>query len=244
MRKRKLVGVLGAILFSVGVLLAIVLIGISVWADLEAVLFNPQPRQFKPFRGLRCPIVMTTEETRTIRARFKNTLDESTEFFIRAYISHGYVTLRREVITELPLDPGEVEVVEWAIDKEDAAFERLVLFRMTVRGAYPLPNRQGTCGVLMVDMPSLTGRQIVTILLVGGLVCMVTGGALWLTTNPHVLNLQVQVTRAMGFLTISTLAGLLTSLLGWWVPGAIFLVVTVLAIGVIIGHFANPDAPS
>jgi hypothetical protein len=244
MRKRKLVGAISVILFSVGVLLGVILMGVTVWADLEATLFNPQARQYQPFRSLRCPIIITPEETGIIRARFKNTLDREIDFFIRAHISHGYVTLRREVITELALAPGETERVEWEINAEDAAFERLVLFRMTARGAYPLPNRQGTCGVLLVETSSLRGNQIVAILLAGSLVLTLGGGGLWFATHREMLELQMQLSRAMGFLTVSTILGIIVSLMGWWVFGAFFLVVILLAVGVILGYFVNSETPA
>lgn len=243
MQKGKLAGILGVIVFSVGVLLGTVLIAVTVWADLEATLFNPQARQYAPFRNLRCPIMINSEETGVIRARFKNTLDRATDLFIRAHISHGYVTLRREVISEIPLDSGESERLEWEFDKEDAAFERLVLFRVTVRGGYPLPKRQGTCGVLVVNTSLLTGRQIVTALLVGSLVFMVAGGVLWLVNNRHMHDLQLQLTRAMIFLIVCVVLGIIVGFLGWWVFGVFFLVTILLAIGVITGYFVNETSP-
>lgn len=242
MRKSKLMDVLSLTLFSVGILLGLVLISITVWADLEATLFNPQPRQYAPsFRRLRCPIVITPEETATIRARFKNTLDREIDLFIRAHISHGYVTLRREVINELSLDPGEAKWVEWEVDKEDAAFERLILFRMIRRGGYPLASRQGTCGIVLMNVPYLTGNQIVIALLAGNLIFMIAGGVLWIVPNRHMLDIQAQLTRAMGFLAGCILIGILLSFLGWWVPGVAFLVVILLGIGVVIGYFVNVD---
>ena len=243
MRKPKFVSVLSVILFSLGVLLGVVLIGVTVWADLEATLFNPQARQYAPFRRLRCPIILMPDETGTITARFKNTLDRETHFFIRAHVSHGYVTLRREVITELDLAPGESQRVEWEINAEDAAFERLVLFRMTVRGGYPLPNRQATCGVLLVDVPYLTGSQIVLFLLGGSLLLMLGGGGIWHAIHRQRLELHIWLSRAMGFLTVTVILGIAASFLGWWVPGMLILVVILLAVGVILGYFVNATAP-
>jgi hypothetical protein len=244
MENNKFVSVLSITLFSIGVLLGLALMSVTVWADLEAVLFNPQPRQHKPFRSLRCPIIITPEETGVIRARIKNTLDREADFFIRAHISHGYVTLRREVITELTLAPGESERVAWEITADDAAFERLVFFRMTMKGGYPMPTRQGTCGVLLANMPSLKGNQIVVILLVGSLFFMLGGGGLWFATHREMLELQVQLSRAMGFLAVSVILGMGVSLMGWWVFGTLFLVIVLLAIGVIIGYFVNEETPA
>jgi hypothetical protein len=239
MKENRPIRILSVIIFAVGALLGTILIGITTWTDFEAILFDPGIREDTPLRSLRCPVIMTSSETGTISARIKNTLDRPTEFFVRAHISHGYVTLMREVNAQIPLNPGAVEHLTWEINEDDAAFGSLVLFKVTVKGGYPLPTRQGTCGVLVIDVPYLSGGQIYGLGLALSLIGIVTGGALWIIHTPHMLDPQVQLTRAMGFLTVSVIMGILVSLAGWWVLGALFLVVILLAIGVIIGYFVN-----
>ena len=97
MNNNRFARVLSVVLFSIGALLGVVLVGITVWADFEAILFDPGIREDTRLGSLRCPVMITSEETGVIRARVKNTLDRPTDLFIRAHISHGYVTLMREV---------------------------------------------------------------------------------------------------------------------------------------------------
>jgi hypothetical protein len=239
MEENQPVHVLSLVIFSIGALLGIMLVGVTVWTDFEAILFDPGIREDTRLRSLRCPVMITSRETGTIRARVKNTLDRPTDFFVRAHISHGYVTLMREVNSQIPLDAGESERVTWEINQDDAAFGSLVLFKVTVKGGYPIPTRQGTCGVLVIDAPYLSGGQIYGLGLALSLIGLIAGGTLWIVNNPHMLDLQVQITRAMGFLTVSIIMGLVLSFVGWWLLGALFLVMILLAVGVIIGYFVN-----
>jgi hypothetical protein len=183
--------------------------------------------------------MITTQETGMVRARIKNTLDRPTEFFLRAHISEGYVTLMREVLADIALQPGEVEQVAWEVTADDAAYGRLVLFKVTMRGGYPLPTRQGTCGILVVRAPLLTGNQVYALGAALSLVCLIAGGWLWIATNPHMLDTQVQVTRAMAVLAVSVLLGITVGLLGWWLPGGFFLILVLLTSGVVIGYLFN-----
>lgn len=235
MRKRELVGALGLTLFILGVLAGVFFIGLTVWADLEATLFNLQPRQYAFFRELHCPPVLISGETGTIRARFKNPLDQTINLFIRAHVSHGYVTLRREIITELTLAPGEVKQLQWTISEDDAAFNRIILFRIMVRGGHPLPNRQATCGVMLLHMPYLTGWQMTTILLGGSILAILAGDVLWFVSRrPY-----RRFSRVMILLTLSVFGGLLAGARRWWVVGAMFLVIILLTVGAVMGHFLN-----
>lgn len=239
MDKGRLSRGLGVTLFSIGVLLGIALISIPVWADLEATLFDPGIQASARLRALRCPVMITGNETAMIKLRLKNTLDRNTSFFVRAHITDGYITLMREFTTDIPLAPNESQTLSWEITADDAAFERLVLFRVTTRGGYPLPDAGGTCGVLTVGSSRLTGNQIYGIGLVLCLISLVVGGGLWIANNRHVLDARIQFTRAMGLIAISTLVGIVTGLLGWWVVGAVALLIIVLTIGVIIGHLLD-----
>lgn len=239
MKENQSIHSLSIIIFAIGALLGIALIAITVWADFEAILFDPSIQQDTRLRSLRCPVMITSQETGIISARVKNSRDRPTDLFIRAHISHGYVTLMREVNSQLSLEAGESERVTWEINQDDAAFGSLVLFKVTVKGGYPLPTRQGTCGVLVVDAPFLSGGQIYGLGLALSLIGLIAGIALWIAHHPHMSDLQVQIIRAMGFLAVSIVAGIGVSFIGWWVLGALFLVMILLAVGVIIGYFMN-----
>ncbi len=228
---------LGIFLFFVGLLLGMGLFGATVWADFEAVLFNPGLQQEAPLRSLRCPVMITEAETGTVTASLFNPLDRSTERYVQAHITDGYVTLMREVNRSVSLNPGERQQLAWEVTADDAAFERFILVKVVLRGRYPLPSRQGTCGILVVSVPFLTGEQVFGLGFGAALLCMAGGLLLWLRASDSHPKQRRRVARAMGALAGSILVGTTVGLLGWWLPGFIIFLVTLLGIGVIIGHF-------
>ncbi|MCD6284408.1 MAG: hypothetical protein J7M39_00670 [Anaerolineae bacterium] len=239
MRRSRLVRALSVVMLAVGLLAGTTLIAVTVWGDLEATLFSPGIQYDAKLRGLRCPVLITPKQTETIRARIKNTIDRSTNLFIRARTSEGYITLIREEQRELPLDPGEAQWVEWTISADDAAFGRLVLFKVTVTGGYPLPARQGTCGIVRINTTLLTGEQLHALGLIVSLVCCIGAAVLQIRSDPQKLGPGVQLTRAMIWLAASILVGIVVSFLGWWIAGAVSLVVILLTVGVTLGHLVS-----
>ena len=59
MRKSRVVRTLSLLLFALGVLLGLTVMGIGVWGDLEATLFNPGVRADATLGSLRCPVMIT-----------------------------------------------------------------------------------------------------------------------------------------------------------------------------------------
>jgi len=236
---RKLARSLGVLLFSIGLLLAATLFGAIIWADFEAVLFNPGLQQDAPLRSLRCPLMITRSETGTVTASLSNPLDRSTERYVRAHITDGYVTLMREVNQRVPLEPGEKQQLEWEVTAADAAFERFILVKVILRGRYPLPSRQGTCGILVVDVPLLNGEQLFGLAFTGSLLAMAVGYGFWLRASRPLHESGQQMARAMWMLAASVVAGTIVGWRGWWLPGAIIFLIMVLGIGVIIGYVLN-----
>jgi len=239
MKDNRTVRILSLVAFSIGLLLATILIGITVWGDLEAILFDPGIQQEAKLGSLRCPVMMTSREAATVRARVKNSLDRPTDVFVRARITQGFVTLIREETTQFSLAPGESRRVEWAVGSEDAAYKRLVLVKMTVQSGYPLPNRQGTCGILVLNTPILTGNQLYFLGVTISLICAIGGGITWFRSHPHRLGLKVQIARLMVFLSFVVIIGLVVSLLGLWVVGLVALIVILLTVGVFIGYLTQ-----
>lgn len=239
MIKNKIIRTLGVLLFSAGVLFGMALFGIVVWPDLEASLFDTSNRGNARFTTLRCPVMMTAKEIGTVSARFENSLERPVEFFIRTHISHGHITLKREIISKLPLASGETQTLKWTVTPEDAAFGRLILVRVRLGPKYPLPSRDASCGILVVDLPYLNGNQVFAFALAASLLGMVAGAGLWAVANRPLSRLGRDVTHAMGALAGSVLIGTVVGLLGQWLLGVIIFVITVLLIGAIAGYFVS-----
>jgi hypothetical protein len=237
--KNKIVRALGVLIFSVGVLLGTALFGAIVWADFEASMFDLNMRGAAPLKTLACPVMMTAAEAGTVRATFTNPFERPVEFIIRAHVSDGYVTLMREINSNLSLAPGETKPLEWSVAADDAAYGRLILVRVRLAAKYPLPSRHGSCGILVVDLPYFTGNLIFAFALAASLLSMIVGAGLWVGANRPLRGLGQDVTWAMGALAGCVVTGTVFGLLGWWIVGAIILVITVLLTGAIIGYFVN-----
>jgi hypothetical protein len=230
---------LGVVLFSIGLLLGMALAGVTIWADFEAVLFNPGLSHEAPLRSLRCPAMITTSETGKVTASLRNPLERSTERYVRTHITDGYVTLMREINNSVPLAPGEKQRLEWAVTADDAAFDRFILVKVMVRGRYPLPSRQGTCGILVVGVPLLEGSQVFSLAFAVSLLGMVAGYGLWFRASRPLGTQRRQVSRAMIAVAGSVVVGTIVGWLGWLLPGLILFVITLLGLGVIIGHLLS-----
>lgn len=242
-RKQAITRVVAALVFSVGLLSGVLLIGASVWGDVEAAMFDTTLMiHRKRSLALHCPVFMATTETGTVSASFGNPLDRPVEFKIRTHVSEGFVTLMREIDTELDLAPGETKKVAWPVNAEDAAYGHVVLVKTLLFGQYPLPARLGSCGILVLDLPCLSGNQLLAVMIGLSLLGLAGGTGLWISASRPLRDERLQGARAMGTLAGTVLAGEMASLLGWWVLGAFTLVAIILTIGAILGWALNRPA--
>lgn len=160
-------------------------------------------------------------------------------FTIRAHISQGYVTLMREENSKLPLAPGEAQTLEWTVTPDDAAYGRLILIRAHVAAKYPLPSRDASCGILVIDLPYFSGSQLAAFTLAVSVLGMAIGAGLWVVANRPLRGPAREVTRAMGVLAGSILIGLVLGLLGQWLLGVLLLMISLLLIVAIAGYLVN-----
>jgi hypothetical protein len=232
--------IVAVLVFSAGLLAGILLICASVWGDLEAAMFDTTLMVHrKASLALHCPVLMATTETGTVSASFRNPLDRPVEFKVRTHVSKGFVTLMREIDTELALAPGETKKVAWPVNAEDAAYGHVVLVKTLLFGKYPLPARLGSCGILVLDVPYLSGNQLLAASMGLSVLGLAGGTGLWISAGRPLREERLQGARAMGTLAGVVFIGVIASLLGWWVLGAITLVVIILMIGAMLGLALN-----
>jgi hypothetical protein len=235
--QKKVIRILGVLIFSVGVLLGLALSAGAVWGDLEANLFGVSITADAPLKTLTCPVMVTTAESGTVAATFSNPTDRPISPNVQTHISHGYVTLEREIRTRIRLAPGETQQLQWPVTSDDAAYGYLILVKVLALGQYPLPSRQGSCGILVVNLPSFTGNQVVAFVFASSSSSMVLGAALWIANNRPSSKQGRATTRAMSCIAATVLAAMLSALLGWWVLGGILLVVAVLLVTQVVIYF-------
>lgn len=227
---------LGVILFAFGILLGMALIAVTIWTDLEASFFDSVmgSRGDESLKTLRCPVLMTTSETGRISATFENTADKPIELRLRAHVTDGFVTLMREVNTTLPLEPGEKGKAEFTLSAEDRAYRWLILARVLQFRHYPLPARQAACGVLVLDVPFLTGNQLFALTIALTVLCLGGGIALWSVANWPLRRSALATARTMGALVVSLLIGFLVSLSGAFLIATLLFAINLLLIFEII----------
>ncbi len=236
--KIRIARALSVLLFVFGVLFGVALSAGVIWGDLEASMFDASIGGEAPLKTLKCPVMMTTRELGMVSADFTNSLERPVEFRVRTHISEGYITLMREINTKLPLEPGETQSLKWAVSPDDAAFGgRLILLRVRLFPKYPLPSRHASCGILVMDLPYLTGNQFFTLALAASLLSMAGGAGLWFIANRPLKKSGRDVLRAMGALAGCVLAVTVASLLGHWFLSVFIFVITLLLIGAIVGYF-------
>jgi hypothetical protein len=224
-------------LFLLGLLLATALTAIALWPDFEATLFDPALTAEESLKGLNCPLVITGNESAQITSTFSNPFERKVDFLVRTRISMGGVTLIRQYSEMVELEAGEKREVAWPIYLDDAAFGRIILARAYAFRKYPMPSRARSCGILVLDMPALSGRQFVGVTLALSLASLIAGAVIWLRHERPLLERRLELTRAAGALAGLILLALVASMLSWWVVGLFLLVLALLLLVAALERF-------
>lgn len=227
---------LGLYIFFVGVLLGMFFTTLLTWADFEASLFDVSTDSSAlKLESLKCPILLNQDEIGTITATFANPAEWALRRTVDAHISHGFVILMREERTRFDLEPGEKHTLQWTISSEDAAWGRFILVRIHVQRSAPLPPRDGSCGVLVVNLPFGAGAQIAAGIIGASLLLMIGGAILWIRVTTQV---QHKDLRTVDYVTLAlgpaTLLALVFNLVGFWFGSVILLIGAILAIVTIV----------
>lgn len=219
---------ISVVLYSLGCLIGIILYGGTVWGDYEASLFAPTLIAEKSLTTLRCPVMMAPSETATVKAAFTNSLDRTSRLFIKTHISAGYVTLKQEHEIFLDLLPGETQELQWEVTSDNAAWGRFVMVRVYQDRRYPVPSKGASCGIMVVNFPGLSGSQLHTVVTLSSILLMSIGGGLWVSKNRPLEGKNKTKAQFMAGFAIVVAAGIVVSILGWWLVGGIVLMLNAL----------------
>jgi len=221
-----------SIIFYTGALFGFLLTGMATWADLEAASYGFDHTGGERLGTLYCPILMTATETSTFFVKVTNTTDKKIIPSIKTD-----VTTRLEPVssyTSFELAPGETKRVEWPIGPENLKLGQFIFARAWVNAYYPLPSRENVCGVFIVNLPA--SGQVITWTMVGlSLLGIGIGlyGVTKLQGSAQNRRVDMVLLNVMAALTI---AGIITSFMGWWMPGVAVTIVFLLLI--IVSTFA------
>jgi hypothetical protein len=230
---------LGMILYCLGILITLALSVITVWGDLEASLFDVSIRAERGLNSLNCPVLITSHETGQISASFQNTSQQPVNRAIRAHISQGFITLFREENLQLPLQPGERQSWTWYVTADDAAYGSLILVRVSTLRQAPMPSESSTCGILVLNIPWVSGGMVVAGWLILGLAAIAGGTWLWLKASPPPTTDRRPAMLSMSAISLLVIAILTVGLAGLWVPGVMLLALFVLLLITIVAQWIS-----
>jgi len=230
---------LGRLLFSLGALIGLFFTGFATWADFEAYMFDVAFYSDASLPTLRCPIIISPKETGTIHASVTNTTENNLTRRIRVHVGHELVVLMREESVILNLAPGETQKLEWKINSEDVVWERLILARVYLYRSYPLPSRSSACGVIVTNVLGLPGARIVVLVIAASFLSMIAGILVRKNRDrlsPRTKRRFFEAELSMQALAVIIIAGILTTLLGLWIAGAILVVIATLLIVTVLAQ--------
>jgi hypothetical protein len=225
--------VLASSLFVIGIFFGLTLSVMATWGDFEAAFYGFSRRASTPLKGLNCPVLMTQGESRTVSLELTNRTDQPISPSVRTDIS---TPLEPASGTEaLHLAPGESGRLEWTIGPGNIDLGQFIFVKVLVYAAHPLPDRENTCGVLVLPV-----RGDGTLIFVLGAIVSI----LSLASGTYLLqksNLRLNQKRAGMFLAIIIVFALGISFLGLWIPAILLLTVAILMIVIVAGMMLNQN---
>ena len=244
--KQALFQKLGIILFTLGAILAFLLAVGTIWAHFEMPFFfnysyvavSSKDQQVS---RLNCPVILTNADSGQVRVDIPNTTDKIINIHFQGEISSMDGTVR-EVEFRPAIPVGQTDRVQFAIDRNDVVFGNLILVRTYQFSTYKTPARAGSCAILMFPISFLTGIELLILIILVSALLILAGITLWIGNNRPMRGLPRSVLTVMVSLSILLLLANIFGIAGWWIPGILAMVVTILLTVVSIGYVQ--DSPS
>ncbi|MBI1794736.1 MAG: hypothetical protein HYR70_11170 [Chloroflexi bacterium] len=217
------------VIFFFGIFLGLTLAITVIWAALEAQTYFYTGATYEAFNGLRCPLFLTRSETGTITATFDNPGGQEIQPYYKVETS-GLLARRFE--NQFTLAARESKSVQWTVDANDIDLGSFIFVKLNILPDANHWTRQALCGIFVLNVPGLTGEQILISALLVSLLAIVIGFTL-LNSLPDT-NASRNLGRAMQALGVSTLAAMLFAFIGSTLAALIFSVAAILLVFIIL----------
>ena len=224
-------------LFMLGAAVGFALVTVSFWGDYEASMIGLDYMGEKQLDTLACPILTTSRDKARFTVKIHNPLEHNLTRTVQVMVSSGRLSLLREDRVSFQLKPDESRSLSWPVEPEDAVYGKLVLAKVYLYPSHSIPSKDATCGILVLDIPFLSGQQVVYGSLGLSLIGMISAILLWQRNNKLKTIQQKELTRSMFMMASAISVGLIASLLGsrlayGWLLSGSCLVVAVLLLAV------------
>jgi hypothetical protein len=225
-------------LLAVGFLVGTALVGIATWGDMETVFFFPPSTADKGLPNLRCPILISSNETGTVYVNYSNPSTYSTAPYVTVTITQGSTIITDDFTSHPTIPPGTTQKLSWVVVPGEAAFRgSLILVRVFINRSYPLPSRDNTCGIVVLNLGGLTGEQVVYGGFLLSLVGMLAGSIWWLRTYKSMPGQRDTLKGGILFVVVLVILGLIASWFGLWFFGLVSFLIVILLIVILLAHF-------
>jgi hypothetical protein len=219
--RNKILSLSGAILFFLGVVLALALAVLAIWADYEALFYGFDLFGNERLPNMNCPILVTPNQPGRVTVNITNPLDKEINLIVRANFSNPG-PLQQEQET-LALAAGESREIFWPVGSEQVDLRFFIFAQVSHLPTATLHYRQDICGMTMVDVPLLSGDQLFALWFLAATGSLIGGFFLWYATSQPIEGKNLALYNYMRFLGTLALLALLCGIEAWWAPGILLL---------------------
>ena len=223
---------LGNIIFLAGIFLGLGLAMAAVWGDFEGISYFFNGAGYEAFRGLSCPILMSRSDVATISARLDNPGDTEIKPYYQVEISGAAAS--RGLEGQVPVAGHSSRTVRWTVDSKDIDLGYFIFVKMTILPVAGHSTREGTCGIVVLNVRGPSGGQIFGGILGASLLGMVLGLGLRETGNENVSGAALNLRNGSRAVAILTSAAMLMGFLGSWLIGLVLCAMALLLMTVLL----------
>ena len=216
------------ILALTGILIGLLLSLLAVWADYESASYGFLRRAQTSFRGLICPVFIGKNESRVVSLKISNPTDRTLSPGVWTQISTSSDLDSK--IDHIRLAPGEQITLRRVVGPENVDLGMFIFVDALVYAAYPLPDRETTCGILVLPIPNGTYALIFGTALS---VLFMAAGIFLLYKN----ELPAGRSRALLFLAFATLLAMTLGYIGLWLAALLLIILCFLTLLYSTGDF-------
>lgn len=216
---------ISGIVFFFGIFVGLALAAIPIWSAFEAQAYYFTGETFEPFNGLHCPMLMTTSETKTITATFDNPSNQEIQPYYQVVTSGP---LPQKFENQFSIPPHTSKTVQWTVDENEIDMESFAFSKIEILPDSDHSTRRAICGIMMLNVPGLSGDQIFWLLFIISLLAITIGFVMWERSLDQTKDSSVALQRAMQFMGVAVLLAMLTAFMGWWLVGLAFGIIVIL----------------
>ena len=216
---------------------------LSAWGAIKAMSFdNSRHLAAEPLSSLQCPAIITSSETGTIYAAFSNIKKVDATLDTRTTITNGSNGEPETIDTELLLGPEETQVLTWEVNAQNAGVDHFILARVHQLASASQPLKNASCAIFVINLPFLTGRQVILLSLGMAFFLSAGGILLFALRNQSGRWKSPGVKRLLILLTVTYLFAA-AGLKGYWGFALFVLIVWLMLVFEIIIFFASLNRP-